>query len=257
MNKQKHKQTKFKYSGQNSYVANRSLQQIEIDLIDMTNKASENDGYRYAVSGVDIFSKYGWAMPIKTKQPNDVLNGLKDVLNNIGIPETLYSDSEGSFNSKEFIRFINSKNIKHIFTNSHAHFIEAFNKTIKQQIYTRLEAKNEDIDKWALELFHVIRKYNKTVHRTIEMTPEQARLDKNRLNVFMNIALKAKRNRKYPPLKLGSVVRVLLKPSTFKKSWHDRWSKETFKVIGIQGRFYLVDDNKQKVYMRHELLLAE
>ena len=60
------KQTKFKYSGQNSYVANRPLQQIEIDLIDMTNKASENGGYRYAVSGVDIFSKYGWAMPTQT-----------------------------------------------------------------------------------------------------------------------------------------------------------------------------------------------
>ena len=55
MNKQTHKQTKFKYSGENSYVANHPLQQIEIDLIDMTSKASENDGYRYAVSGVDIF----------------------------------------------------------------------------------------------------------------------------------------------------------------------------------------------------------
>ena len=68
------------------------------------------------------------------------------------------------------------------------------------------------------------------------MTPEEARLDKNRLNVFMNIALKAKRNRKYPPLKMGSAVRVLLKPSTSKKSWHDKWSKETFKVIAIQCR---------------------
>ena len=57
MNKQTHKQTKFKYSGENSYVANHPLQQIEIDLIDMTSKASENDGYRYAVSGVDIFFK--------------------------------------------------------------------------------------------------------------------------------------------------------------------------------------------------------
>ena len=59
MYKQKHKQTKFKYSGENSYVANRPLQQIEIDLIDMTSKASDNNGYRYAVSGVDVFSKYG------------------------------------------------------------------------------------------------------------------------------------------------------------------------------------------------------
>ena len=89
------------------------------------------------------------------------------------------------------------------------------------------------------------------------MTPEEARLNKNRLNVFMNIALKAKRNRKYPPLVLGSIVRVLLKPSTFKQSWHDKWSKETLKVIAIQGRSYLINDNKQKVYLRHELLLAE
>jgi ribosomal protein L21E len=223
----------------------------------MTSKASENDGYRYAVSGVDIFSKYGWAMPIKTKQPHDVLTGLKEVLDKIGIPEILYSDSEGSFNSTVFVRFINSKKIKHIFTNSHAHFIEAFNKTIKQQIHTRLEAKGEDIDKWTLELFNVIRKYNRTPHRTTELPPEEARQDKNRLTVFMNIALKAKHNRRYPPLKLGSLVRILLKPSTFKKSWHDRWSAETYKIIAIQGRYYLVNDNKRKVMLRHEMLLVD
>ena len=62
----------------------------------------------------------------------------------------------------------------------------------------------------------------------------------------MNIALKAKHNRKYPPIKSGSTVRVFLKPSTFKKSWHDRWSPETYKVYGIQGRYYLVNGNKQK-----------
>ena len=257
MYKQKHKQTKFKYSGENSYVANRPLQQIEIDLIDMTKIASDNDGYRYAVTGVDIFSKYGWAMPIKTKQPHDVLIGLKEVLDKIGIPEILYSDSEGSFNSTEFVKFINSKTIKHIFTNSHAHFVEAFNKTIKQQIYTRLEAKSDDTDKWTLELLHVLRKYNKTPHRTTELPPELARQDKNRLTVFMNIALKAKHNRKYAPVRLGSNVRVLLKPSTFKKSWHDKWSPETYKIIGIDGRYYLVNDNKKKVYLRHELLLVD
>ena len=103
----------------------------------------------------------------------------------------MYSDSEGSFNSTEFVKFINSKQIKHIFTNSHAHFVEAFNKTIKQQIYTRLEAKSDDTDKWTLELLHVLRQYNKTQHRTTELTPEEARQEKNRLTVFMNIALKS------------------------------------------------------------------
>ena len=73
----------------------------------------------------------------------------------------------------------------------------------------------------------------------------------------MNIALKAKHNRRYPPLKLGSMVRVLLKPSTLTKSWHDKWSQETYTIIGVQGRYYLVNDNKRKVYLRHEILLAE
>ena len=73
----------------------------------------------------------------------------------------------------------------------------------------------------------------------------------------MNIALKAKHNRLYPPLKLGSIVRILLAPSTFKKSWHDRWSADTYEIIEIQGRYYLVNDNKRKVYTRHEILLAD
>ena len=90
-------------------MANHPLQQIEIDLIVMTKIASENDGYRYAVTGADIFTRYGWAMPIKTKQPHYVLIGLKKVLDKIGIPEVLYSDSEGSFNSTEVVRFVNSK----------------------------------------------------------------------------------------------------------------------------------------------------
>ena len=47
MYKQKHKQTKFKHSGENSYVANRPLQQIEIDVIDMTSNVEylSSEGY--------------------------------------------------------------------------------------------------------------------------------------------------------------------------------------------------------------------
>ena len=76
------------------------MQQIEIDPIEMTSEANEHDGY--AVSAFDIFSKYGWAMPIKTKQPHDVVAGF-------GVPEILYSDVEGSFNSIGFAKFIKGK----------------------------------------------------------------------------------------------------------------------------------------------------
>ena len=73
----------------------------------------------------------------------------------------------------------------------------------------------------------------------------------------MNIALTAKRNRQHPPITLDNSVRVLLKPSTFKKSRRDKLSKETYKAIGVQGKYYLVNDNKRKLYLRRELLLTE
>ena len=42
-----------------------------------------------------------------------------------------------------------------MFTNSHAYFVGAFKKTIKQRIETRLETKGGDTDKWAVESFNV------------------------------------------------------------------------------------------------------
>ena len=107
--KQQHKRTQCKYTGANAYVANHDLQHFEIDLIDMTGESSQNSGYIYVIAGVDMFSKYGWAKPIKTKHQHYVSIGFKERLNSIGMPEILYSDSEGSFTSTECIQFIDSK----------------------------------------------------------------------------------------------------------------------------------------------------
>ena len=55
-----HKQTQFKYSGSNTFVSPHALFEIEVDLIDLTSKAEENDGYRYCMVGIDNFTKYAW-----------------------------------------------------------------------------------------------------------------------------------------------------------------------------------------------------
>ena len=48
-----HRQTQFKYSGYNSFVLPHPLCEIEVDLIDLTSEAEENDGYRYYMVGID------------------------------------------------------------------------------------------------------------------------------------------------------------------------------------------------------------
>ena len=44
LDKQTHRQVQFKYKGENSFVSPEPLFEIEMDIIDMTRRAEENDG---------------------------------------------------------------------------------------------------------------------------------------------------------------------------------------------------------------------
>ena len=84
----------------------------------------------------DIFSKYITAVPLKTKQPDYVLQGLKDGFHNMGgKPESIYSDDEGAFNSKLLQDYFKESKIDHIVTRGHAAFAERAIRTIKNLIY--------------------------------------------------------------------------------------------------------------------------
>ena len=54
--------------------------------------------------GIDSFIEYAWGVPIKVKQPADVVNAMQEIFNKIGIPKQLESDQEGAFTKAEFIR---------------------------------------------------------------------------------------------------------------------------------------------------------
>ena len=82
-----HKQTQFKYDDYNSWISKHAKYEFEIDLIDMTKGAEENEGYRYALSAFDIFSKKASVIPIKSKTPNDVLSAFQKVMDEMGIPK--------------------------------------------------------------------------------------------------------------------------------------------------------------------------
>ena len=72
----------------------------------------------------------------------------------------------------------------------------------------------------------------------------------------MNIRQKAQFKRKYPKLSKDDQVRTYIKPHTFKKGYQSSWSREVYKIIYISpdGKEFLVNDNKRKIYNRWELL---
>ena len=129
VNKLPQKQMLFQYKGYNSFVANKFLEQIQLDIGDFTKKAKLNNGYRYALVGIDVFTRYGWAVKMKTKKPHDVIAAFKEIINTIGIPESIFSDMEGNLLSTKFIKLLNENNLQQRTTLNHAPYAEVFLRT--------------------------------------------------------------------------------------------------------------------------------
>src|SRR5690348_9327535 len=49
------------------------------DLVDMGEWASENDGYRYMRNCVDVFTRFAWSRPLKTKSGREVFEAFLDI----------------------------------------------------------------------------------------------------------------------------------------------------------------------------------
>ena len=256
LEKQKGRQTKA-YKGFNSYVADEPLEEIQIDLADFTRSASENDGYRYCLVAVDVFTKILWGVPIKNKQPEECVRAFKEVLDKIGKPKQIYHDNEGSFSSTKFIRLVNENNIKQIIVRTKAPFAERAVQTIKNMLQARIEGLDLTVEKWAKMLPAILKKYNNTKHSTTGLTPIEAKREDNKLKVWLNIKNKAEFKRKYPPLQVGNSVRIY-EPPKHKKGYKSVWSSKVYKIAFINEKGYLINDySKGKVFQRNELLKIE
>ena len=211
LEKQKGRQTKA-YKGFNSYVADEPLEEIQIDLAIFTDSAPDNDGYKYVFVAVDVFAKIIWGVPIKDKKPEECIRAFKEVLDKTGKPKQIYHDNEGSFSAIEFIRLVNTHNIKQIIVSTPPPFAERAVQTIKNMIHARIEGLDLSVEKCVEMLPVILSKYNNTKHSTTNTTPNEATHTYNQLKVWLNIKNKAEFNRKYKPIKVGDKVRTYMKP---------------------------------------------
>ena len=179
-----------------------------IDLADMIDyKISNNKGFRYIFVIIDNFSKYLWAIPLKNKNSKTITDEFSNVLSKSKRrPLKLESDRGSEWYNSIFQNFLKTKNIQHYsrFTDKGPSIIERLRRTLcnllKKPVF---EKGNAD---WLSELPSVIKKYNKTIHSSIKMTPLQASKKKNEKLVYSN--LQEKRRKLNPKIKLGQLVRT-------------------------------------------------
>ena len=52
----------------------------QADLVDMTHWSDHNDGYRYILTVIDVFSKFAWAVALKKKDARTVAEAFESII---------------------------------------------------------------------------------------------------------------------------------------------------------------------------------
>ena len=132
---------KRKPRGQNSFVAEHAFFEFQLDLFFISNNDLENQKFRVGLVLIDIFSKYAVVIPIKSKQPADVLAGLMEGMQKMdGKPKMIYSDEEGNLNSGDILEYLQEQKIELHRTRGHPAFAERFIRTFKDMLFKRVDA---------------------------------------------------------------------------------------------------------------------
>ena len=156
-----------RHNFQKRYVFVRHMDDIwGADLVDMRALTDENDGFKYILMVMDVFSKYGWAVPLKCKTGKATKEGLETILNKDGItPKKIWADKGTEFYNKEVKQYLVSKNITLYSTENEekCSVIERWNRTIKTWLWKYFTANGTH--KYIDILQPLIDKYNSPCHR--------------------------------------------------------------------------------------------
>ena len=254
-NEKVNKKTQLK--GYNSFVAPYAYYEFQFDLFFIQDL--ENQKNKVGAIMIDIFTKYMWVVAIKSKNEGDVASALIECMNKIGKkPEILYTDDERSLNSSAIQQYLSENNIKHLITRSHAWFAERAIRTFKEMLYKRIESSKDKNVQWTDFIYEILLTYNNELkHSSTNHTPNEARNNKNELNVKINMLMHQKHDRKYPILEIGSKVRIYRKKRTGEKSHTSYWSDDVYEIEEIThslGQPFFKVKGLERKYLRNELL---
>ena len=202
------------------------------DLVDMTQCSKMNRGYKYIYTNIDIFSKYAYAYPIKSKKIQEIKPCFEKMFKN-NKPEYVWSDKEPAFLSKEMQLFFKNINVKIYHTNSHlkAVIIERFNRSLRELMMKEFVKNNNTV--WYNILPKIIKIYNNRYHSTIKMKPID--VNKNNEKYIKENIYTYNKTIKNPKFKIGDLVRISLKRRDIfdKPSGNIKWTEELFKIHSI------------------------
>ena len=220
-----------------------------LDILDLKDYGQKNNrGYRYVLVIIDNFSKFGWKVPLKSK--NAII--LKDSFESILIsskrkPNLIESDRGKEFYNIILQDFLNKNKILLYSRNCSfgSAFAERFNRTIrdllKKIVFEKRDGNFIDV------LPTITKQYKNRIHSSTKLTPIKASLKKN--EGFVYKYLLHKRKKITPKVQINDLVRVADLKKTFSKGDKTNWSYKLYKITEIINDTipsYKIDNLKER-----------
>ncbi|PFX12774.1 putative uncharacterized transposon-derived protein F54H12.3 [Stylophora pistillata] len=195
-------------------------------------------GYRYLLMVLDIFSKYGWIVPLKNKKGESVAAGFKQIFAEGRVPKKMWTDKGSEYYNSHVKDLFKAKGVELYSTENEekSSVCERWNRTIKTKMWKQFTIQNNTV--YLDILPKILEKYNNTKHRSIGMTPVEASKKKNENAVYLKLygkELDAQRGWEKPKFAVGDHVRISkFKRKLFDKGYTPNWSEEIFVVDEVQ-----------------------
>lgn len=188
-----------------------------------------NNSVKYLLTVIDVFSKYGWIVPLKSKTGVEVAAALNKIFKERR-PENVWVDK-----GKEFY----NKNVKALGVELYSTeneekscVVERWNRTMKDKMFKYFSANSTR--KYVNVIDEMVNNYNNTRHSSIKMTPVAASDKKNESIVWLNLYGHDPVRKIKLKFKVGNKVRITRKKGIFEKGYTPKWTEEVFTVSQIQ-----------------------
>jgi hypothetical protein len=213
-----------------------------IDLIDM----SKEDPTGYILVTIDYFSRRVQTRFMKRKTKLDFDNAMYGLLHNnlyltdvLPLPKNIHSDLEGAFVYSKVLpeNKINLYHTNFLGSPITERVIRSLREIMRDMMY-KDESKDIFMD-WTNYIEPATDYYNNRIHRSIEMTPNQAWILSNVDDVeetpidlyYKNAHIPSNHNK--PKFKVNDKVVISRNKNKFEKGHTIRWNKTEFTIIKI------------------------
>lgn len=221
--------------------------QWAVDLADVQNLKDDNDGVKYFLVVIDVFSKYLFVEMLKDKKASTVLEGMKKILDKGRRPSTIFSDKGGEINNKLMRKELKKRNIEYFTSQNEdikTSIAERVIRTLKNKLYRFFQRQKSY--RYVEELDKIIDGYNKSKHRSLSyLSPIQINKDNEaaiwdrmynektttRKHEYQKSIKKAPRRTSIVfKFKMGDYVRLSYVRYVFQRDYQQKWTTEIFKI---------------------------